>query len=65
MKPKKYMTLKIEPSKNGFDLKEVDAIPVEALCDLVMQGLKSDSKKARSHALFLDALVKWWKATQQ
>lgn len=70
MKPKKYMTLKIIPTKNGFDLKEVDAIPIEVIEDLIDQGktiIESEvdmnmKNNVRKKMDFLHALIKTWKA---
>lgn len=69
MKTKKYMTLKIIPSQDGYDLKEVDAIPVEVIEDLIKQGkdiIYSDidlnfKNNVRKKVDFLTALLKTWK----
>ena len=67
------MTLKVVPNKNGYDVKEVDAIPVEVIDNLIEQGydvINSETdinfkNSVRKKVDFLIALKKTWKAKQQ
>lgn len=69
MKFKKYITIKTIPKKTGYELKEVDAIPLEVIEDLIQQGhdiIHSDvdlnfRNNVRKKVDFLNALLKTWK----